>query len=183
MLSRTVCAEPGGTPALHWYMLRDKNLIPLSHQHQHALALCVRLERALQGGEVDPQPWQAEIQQIVEQEIRCHFAAEEQAVFPAAAEFAELRPVVDELLHEHEVLREMFSRLESETPNRDSLLAFAQTLSGHIRKEERQLFEGMQKSLTPERLAAVGKDLEKALADATNACIIPTEATRLRSRS
>ena len=29
-------------------MLRDRNLIPLSHQHQHALALCVRLDRALQ---------------------------------------------------------------------------------------------------------------------------------------
>jgi hypothetical protein len=27
-------------------MLRDKGLIPLSRQHQHALALCVRIERA-----------------------------------------------------------------------------------------------------------------------------------------
>ena len=27
-------------------MLRDKNLIPLSRQHQHALALCVRIDRA-----------------------------------------------------------------------------------------------------------------------------------------
>jgi hemerythrin-like domain-containing protein len=27
-------------------MLRDKSLIPLSRQHQHALALCVRIERA-----------------------------------------------------------------------------------------------------------------------------------------
>jgi hypothetical protein len=64
-------------------MLRDKNLVPLSHQHQHALALCVRLDRALLAGEVDPVPWQAEIQQIVEQEIMIHFAAEEKEVFPA----------------------------------------------------------------------------------------------------
>ena len=28
-------------------MLRDRNLIPLSHQYQHALALCVPIERAL----------------------------------------------------------------------------------------------------------------------------------------
>ena len=27
-------------------MLRDKNLVPLSRQHQHALALCVRINRA-----------------------------------------------------------------------------------------------------------------------------------------
>jgi len=50
-------------------MLRDKALIPLSHQHQHCLALCVRLDRALQAGEVDLEAWQAEIQQIFEQEI------------------------------------------------------------------------------------------------------------------
>ena len=31
-------------------MLRDRNLIPLSHQHQHALALCVRLDRGLKSG-------------------------------------------------------------------------------------------------------------------------------------
>ncbi len=66
-------------------MLRDKNLIPLSHQHQHCLALCVRLDRAIQAGDVDLEAWQAEIQQIFEQEITFHFAAEENELFPAAA--------------------------------------------------------------------------------------------------
>ena len=42
-------------------MLRDKNLIPLSRQHQHALALCVRIERAIQAGEIDTQAFQSEI--------------------------------------------------------------------------------------------------------------------------
>ncbi len=57
-------------------MLRDKNLIPLSHQHQHCLALCVRLDRAIQAGEVDLEAWQAEIEQMFEQEITFHFAAQ-----------------------------------------------------------------------------------------------------------
>ena len=63
-------------------MLRDKNLIPLSHQHQHCLALCVRLDRAIQAGGVDLEAWQAEIQQMFEQEIAFHFAAEEKELFP-----------------------------------------------------------------------------------------------------
>ena len=75
-------------------MLRDKNLVPLSRQHQHALALCVRVDRALQAGEVELEAWQAELQQIFESEIGVHFVAEEKDLFPAAANFAELRGLV-----------------------------------------------------------------------------------------
>ena len=82
-------------------MLRDKNLIPLSHQHQHCLSLCVRLDRAIQAGDVDLEAWQAEIQQIFEQEIAFHFAAEEKELFPVAARHAELQPMVQELLTGH----------------------------------------------------------------------------------
>ena len=90
-------------------MLRDKNLIPLSHQHQHCLALCVRLDRAIQAGGVDLEAWQAEIQQMFEQEIGFHFAAEEKELFPAAARFSELQPLVMELVTGHVLLRD-FSR-------------------------------------------------------------------------
>ncbi|MGD0180950.1 MAG: hemerythrin domain-containing protein, partial [Terriglobales bacterium] len=91
-------------------MLRDKNLVPLSRQHQHALALCVRLDRAIQAGEIDLEAWQAEIQQQFESEIGIHFAAEEKELFPAAARFPELQSLVDELLAEHDFLRDSFAR-------------------------------------------------------------------------
>jgi len=164
-------------------MLRDKNLIPLSHQHQHALALCVRLDRALLAGDVDPEPWQAEIQQIVEQEILIHFGAEEQEVFPAAQGDSELETVVKELIEEHGVLRALFARAMHRTLDTAGLKAFVATLSQHIRKEERQLFEGLQKRLSPEQMAVLGKGLEKALADASNTCLMPNDATRLRPKS
>ena len=163
-------------------MLRDKNLIPLSHQHQHALALCVRLDRALLTGPVDPGPWQAEIQQIVEQEIVVHFAAEEREVFPAAKGDPELEAVVEELIEEHGVLRALFARAMHRTLDTAGLKAFVATLSQHIRKEERQLFEGLQKRLDREQLSSIGTRLQKALADATNSCLLPNEATRLRSK-
>ncbi len=164
-------------------MLRDKNLVPLSHQHQRALALCVRLDRALQAGPVDPEPWQAEIQQIVEQEITIHFAAEEKEVFPAAKGDSELEVVVEELIEEHGVLRALFARAMYRTLDTAGLRAFVATLSQHIRKEERQLFEGLQKRLTPEQMASIGKGLQQALADASNACVLPNEATRLKPKS
>jgi len=163
-------------------MLRDKNLIPLSHQHQHALALCVRLDRALVAGPVDPEPWQVEIQQIFEQEIAIHFAAEEKEVFPAAKGDPELEKVVEELIEEHGVLRALFARVLHRKLDTAGLKALVATLSQHIRKEERQLFEGLQKRLSAEQLASVGERLQKALADASTACILPKEATRLRPK-
>jgi hemerythrin-like domain-containing protein len=162
-------------------MLRDKSLIPLSHQHQHALALCVRLDRALQAGEVDLEAWQAEIRQIFELEIVIHFAAEEKVLFPVAAGFAELQRLVKELSAEHEILRGFFSRAAARTLDQASLKVFADALSGHIRKEERELFEGMQNRMTSQELTALGAALERELAEAPHACILPTPATRLGS--
>jgi hemerythrin-like domain-containing protein len=164
-------------------MLRDKNLVPLSRQHQHALALCVRLDRALQAGEVDGEAWSEEIRQIFALEVATHFAAEEKVVFPAAAVFPGLRPVLEELLAEHVNLRNLFTRATTGTLDVDSLRTFVDQLSSHIRKEERQLFEGLQQVMTADEFTRVGKALEEALADASNACILPTEATRLRPRT
>ena len=68
-------------------MLRNKSLIPLSHQHQRALALCVRIDRAQPIPDAALEDWQAEIAQDFEQEIAVHFAAEESVLFPAARNF------------------------------------------------------------------------------------------------
>ena len=164
-------------------MLRDKSLVPLSRQHQHALALCVRIDRALQAGEVDLEPWQTEIQQIVEQEIAIHFAAEEKHVFPLAESFSDLRSLVAELKTEHDSLRGYFARASARDFDRDDLRTFGETLSQHIRKEERQLFERLQQKLSGEQLMAMGQALDRALADASEACLLPNEKTRLRSKT
>lgn len=164
-------------------MLRDKNLIPLSHQHQHALALCVRIDRATQAGAVELEPWLREIEQIVEQELAIHFQAEENGIFPIAAKFAEMKLLVEELLGEHAVLRGYFAKAASRELDQDGLRRLSTTLAAHIRKEERQLFEGMQQLLQPEEMRRLGTALEEALRNASQACLLPSEATRLRPRT
>jgi hemerythrin-like domain-containing protein len=154
-------------------MLRDKNLIPLSRQHQHALAMCVRLNRALEADEVDLEAWQGEIAQQFEREIDFHFAAEEKEVFPRAAHFAELRDLVQQLLAEHEVLRGLLSRASVRDLDPLGLAEVAEKLPAHIRKEERQLFEGMQKRIGAAEMSALGDALEQALAEAAKACAVP----------
>ena len=115
-------------------MLRDKNLVPLSRQHQHALALCVRIDRASPIPESDLAAWQGKSRNIFAPRSRVHFTAEEQFVFPRARTFAELNSLVDELLSEHVWLRERFARAEAESMSAAEVVEFAQRLSAHIRK-------------------------------------------------
>jgi hemerythrin-like domain-containing protein len=158
-------------------MLRDRNLIPLSRQHQHALALCVRIDRASPIGDADLAAWLSEVAQHFEAEISIHFAAEEQVLFPAARKFPELGPLVDELLLDHFILRERFAEAEARTMSAADLSEFARRMSAHIRKEERQLFERMQELMSQEELALLGQGLEEALKDASQACALPANAT------
>jgi len=164
-------------------MLRDKNLVPLSRQHQHVLALCVRLDRALQTGKVELAAWQTEIQQHFEQEVAVHFAAEEKELFPAALRFPELQPLVQELLEEHAVLRELFGRAVERSLDLKGLPVFVEKLAHHIRKEERQLFEGMQKVMSAQELAAVGAALNRELEPAANTCHLPNPKSKTRHKS
>jgi hemerythrin-like domain-containing protein len=163
-------------------MLRNKNLIPLSHQHQRALALCVRIDRAQPIRATNMESWQAEIEHLFELEIKLHFAAEEQVLFPVASRFSELVPLVEELIADHSSLRESFDQAKARTMSTESLPVFAEQLSAHIRKEERQLFESLQQSLSEKDLATLGIKLEASLKDATQSCILPSKATKLQPK-
>jgi hemerythrin-like domain-containing protein len=157
-------------------MLRDPSLIQLSRQHQHALALCVRIERALRECAVDVGAWQLEMRQLYKDEVQFHFAAEEEVLFPAARRFPELAALVEELWGDHERLRECFGRAEQGAMSQGELETFAKLLSGHIRKEERQLFEAMQNRMRPEELTSLGDELARALEDAAQACRLKPNA-------
>lgn len=142
-------------------MLRDTNLVPLSHQHQHALALCVRIGKNF--AEVHDTPdvhrWELEIVRLFDDEIKQHFEAEQKYVFPEADKFEELQQLVDELRIEHTLIRRNVERARARQFTVTDLQVFTATLSEHIRKEERQLFEAMQRLLTPESLTRVGQQV------------------------
>jgi hemerythrin-like domain-containing protein len=162
-------------------MLRNKSLVPLSRQHQHALALCVRIDRASRVADLEA--WQTEIALQFQTEIAIHFAAEERVVFPAARRFRELAALVEELLREHSILRAMFAEAEAKRMSAGELSVFAARLASHIRKEERQLFERLQKLLSDQEMEAMGRELANALEGASQACAVPgVTARHLRSQ-
>ena len=142
-------------------MLRDKSLIPLSHQHQHALAMCVRLERTLAKGDADLNAWQEEIVSMWESEIRFHFEAEERVLFPAAEKYASILPLVKHLLSEHRTLRDFFASARVGHLDAAALKTFGETLSQHIRTEERQLFEECQRQMPADEMARTGAAMDE----------------------
>jgi hemerythrin-like domain-containing protein len=101
-------------------------------------------------------------------------------LFPAARHLPELIPLVEDLIADHAALRKSLSQAKARTLSAETLPAFAQHLSTHIRKEERQLFERLQDLMSPEELTNLGVQLEAALKDASQSCILPSRTTKLR---
>ena len=137
-------------------MLRDPSLIPLSHQHHNGLALCVLTERSLRD---DASP--ANVEKLArkaidryELELTNHFDMEESILFPASDS-----ALIPELIADHRRIEAFIERLRTE-PSAALLLKFAALLRIHIRREENELFEEIQRTLPPETLDALGKEID-----------------------
>lgn len=141
-------------------MLRDRSLIPLSHEHQHALGMCVLVQRALAAdGSAENLARQREV--ILEKwngEIRAHFLLEETVLFPAVGGFPGAAALVDELVADHAAMRDLVGELEAGA-ERGVMERLCVALAEHVRREERGLFEKAQQWMTREELDALGERL------------------------
>ena len=144
-------------------MLRDSSLVPLSHQHQHGLALTVLIARGLSG---DPPPEKAAelalmVASMAKAELLGHFQVEEQVLFPAIRSRLESGDIVDDLIAEHRQMEGSIERIASASGReRVRLLTeFGELLSRHIRVEERQLFEEIQTKLDAGELKRLGGEI------------------------
>jgi hemerythrin-like domain-containing protein len=139
-------------------MLRDPSLIPLSRQHHNGLALCVLSRRALK--EDASAGGVARVARAVidryEIELANHFEIEEQVLFPVCGEL----PILEELIAEHQAMGEMVRELKA-APAAETLERFFVMLTAHIRREERELFEGIQRTLAREVLDKAGVEIAR----------------------
>lgn len=138
-------------------MLRHPSLVPLSHQHHNGLALCVLTDRAL-AASASPESVSALARRICERydiELVNHFELEENVLFPLCP-----GALTAELTAEHRQLEALVAQLRQQ-PTPASLSAFTQLLRRHIRREERELFEQAQQSLSAATLASIGHILDQ----------------------
>ena len=140
-------------------MLRDRSLIPLSHQHHTALALCVLTERSLaaDSSAENVARLAARVVDRYDIEMVNHFELEETVLFPLVPE---LREEADRLIDEHRRLTALVEQLRRE-PSPEALTEFTGGLRQHVRTEENEFFQQAQTLLSRETLDALGHEIDR----------------------
>jgi hemerythrin-like domain-containing protein len=139
-------------------VLRDPSLFPLSHQHHNGLALCVMTRRSLSADSSADNVAKLARRVIDRHELELvnHFEIEEQVLFPVCAPM----PLIEELIADHRKIEALVAQLRTE-PAATLLEEFCALLSSHIRREESELFEQIQRELPREVLDRAGREIDR----------------------
>ena len=138
-------------------MLRDPSLIPLSQQHHNGLALCVLTRRSL-ATDSSPENVARLARRAIDRyelELANHFEIEEQVLFPACGPM----PMIAELIQEHRAIEALIAELRA-AASPELLERLCELLSRHIRREESELFEQIQRVLPRETLDRAGREID-----------------------
>ena len=138
-------------------MLRDKSLIPLSHQHHNALALCVLTERSLaaDASAANIAKLATRVIDRYELEMVNHFELEETVLFPRLPADA-----VRQFIADHRRMTGLVEQLRVD-PTAEALREFSSLLRQHVRSEENDLFQRAQESLPRPVLDEIGEVLDR----------------------
>jgi len=125
-------------------MKRHEALIPLTHDHHHALAAARRLEGSATADPTERASQAGAFLEFFEADTVAHFREEEEVIFPLVIDYPEAQPALTRVLLEHVQLHALVSRLRAEVaagvvdPETPKLIA--SLLQNHIRHEEKLLF-------------------------------------------
>lgn len=125
---------------------RHPSLVPLSHDHHHALALGLRCRKQALGqirpmGAAGLAERAKEFGEFYSRDLIGHFRAEEEVLFPwMRAHVDASAAMIDELLRQHEELRLLALRIEAGVGLAKLIFDVGDLLERHVRKEERELF-------------------------------------------
>ena len=140
-------------------MRRHAALVPLSEEHHHELAHARRLRRAAEAG---PEQRLAVASAYVDAfftETVEHFRREEEILFPLYVRHAGSTPVLERILREHMELHGLVRALRAEAAAGDippeTLRTLGDLLHDHVRVEERELFEEIERIVPAAELKRV----------------------------
>jgi iron-sulfur cluster repair protein YtfE (RIC family) len=141
---------------------RHRALIPLSHDHHHALVEARRLRRAAESADA-PAASRAFLGFFADESTR-HFRDEEERLFPAVVDVEEAREPIVQALLEHQRLHALAARLralvEDGRDPSDVMRELGVLLEAHVRHEERVLFPLIEATADPAALDRLSADAE-----------------------
>src|SRR5688572_15351371 len=139
--------------------MRDEALIPLTHDHHHALAAARRLALGAGGDGQERTARAEEFIAFFRADTLQHFREEEEEVFPLVVQAPEagdaLRQVMFEHLQIHAAVAALERELEGGDPTATTTERLAELLQAHIRFEEKVVFPLVEKVADPGHLRSV----------------------------
>ena len=144
-------------------MKRSEYLTPLSWEHHAALVNANRIKRGLELN-ADLSVIKEFIDYVWINDLQPHFDREE-SVLAAADDWQKVpeefrRHMLDDH-REFEILAEVIKTENNIDELRDAMGRFAQLLEAHVRFEERQLFDAIEKNYNKDTLVKAGKELKE----------------------
>jgi quercetin dioxygenase-like cupin family protein len=160
-------------------MKRRPALIPLSHDHHHALVEARRLRRAADSPE-SAVVATAFLRFFAGETVE-HFREEEELLFPLVVDFDEARELLVQALLEHQRLHALTSRLQQLVTTGgeidDVMRELGEVLEAHVRLEERRLFPMIDRLLEDvlELQPRLGDELEAAASDQSRGAALASD--------
>ena len=129
---------------------RDKAIQPLSREHHHNLLLCWKIRKGFSKG-IAPERMKKYTDWFFEEHVLPHFKIEETYLFPVLGKENEK---IKKAIAEHRRLKRLF---RDKNNIERSLSLLEEELESHVRFEERDLFNEIQKQASPEQLAVIAE--------------------------
>lgn len=125
-------------------MRRHDALIPLTHDHHHALAQVRRLRVAAKAPGDERRAGAKHFLEFFSSDTIAHFREEEEVVLPLVVDAPEIKETLQRVMMQHLEIHARVRKLQSEyeagAPAAETLLAIAAALERHVRFEEKVVF-------------------------------------------
>ncbi len=144
-------------------MKRHKSLQSLSQEHHHGLMLAQLIKSGSPEYKGLPNTVEGKVQHTIkffEENLVPHFNKEEKILFTISKnKNAEIDRLINELIFQHKAIYSLVDKLRKSSEPEIELNELGMLLESHIRKEERELFQGIQNVLSESEMEKLEKDL------------------------
>ena len=140
-------------------MRRHEALLPLTHDHHHALVQVRRLRSAAKGSADERGAAAKGFLEFFYSDTIQHFREEEEVVFPLVVEDESMRTILEGVMVQHLFIHAAVRKLDAEceggSPDPTTLLGLADTLERHVRFEEKVVFPEIQERVAKEAMDSI----------------------------
>ena len=135
-------------------MKRHPSLVPLSHDHHHALVEARRLPRAADAADPERRRAATSFLRFFSTETLRHFRQEEEQLFPTLVGESTGDDLLVRALLEHQRIHALVGRLQAEVSagggDASTMRELGELLEAHVRLEERRLFPLIERVVAKE---------------------------------